>query len=172
MRIKIFLTFMLFLFFTTELWAVDQYRDLAKELEAKGVKGDVLNILNPSCKEALNFDLHKSHSFWNGLWNKNGKIVVVDFLQGTKHYTMTFLPLADGACQTSRTITAYWTMECRELVSMYKKEFPEGSIKIKEEQNIFVWISSGRGTDIYLYKVPSGCVEIFREFYIKRQRGR
>lgn len=163
MRFKIFLIFVLLLSSATLIWAADPSR----ELEAKGLKGDVLSLLNPACKEALNFDFQKNHSFWNSLWNKDGKMIVLDFLQGTKHYTMTFLPLPDGSCQTSRTITAYWTTECKELVSRYKKTFPKGSIKIKEEQNIFVWISSGKGTDIYLYKAPNGCVEIFKEFYIK-----
>lgn len=156
---------MLFLSCIAELWAADP----SEELAAKGLKGDVLKLLNPACKEALNLDFKKNHSFRNGLWNKKGGMVVMDFLQGKEHYTMTLLSQPDGSCQTSRTITTYWTTECKELVSRYKKEFPEGSITIKEEQNIFVWISSGKGTDIYLYKVPSGCVEVFREFYIKNQ---
>lgn len=165
MRLKIFFIIIIFLSFTTKVLAADPSRDL----EAKGIKGDVLNLLNPACKETLNFDFKKNHNFWNGLWNKKGGMVVLDFLQGTKHYTLTLLPQSDGSCQTSRTITAHWTVDCKELVSRYKKEFPKGSIKIKEEQNIFVWISSSKGTDIYLYKVPSGCVEVFREFYIKNQ---
>jgi hypothetical protein len=163
MRFKIFLIFVLFLSSARMIWAVDPSR----ELEVKGLKGDILSILNPACKEALNFDFQKNNSFWNSMWNKDGKMIVIDFLQGTKHYTMTFLPLPDSSCQISRTITAYWTTECRELVSRYKNKFPEGNIKNKEQQKIFVWLTSGKGTDIYLYKVPNGCVEIFKEFYIK-----
>ena len=94
-------------------------------------------------------------------------MVVIDFLQGTKHYSLTMLPLKNGTCQTSRTITSYWTTPCGELSSKYKKQFPEKSIGVKEMQDIFTWISSGRGTDIFLYDTPEGCVEVFREFYIR-----
>lgn len=140
---------------------------LTDELVAKGIKEDVLKMLNPACKEALNFDFKKGHSFWNVMLNKNEKIITIDFLLGTKHYNLTLESLPDGTCQTVRTITAYWTVECKELASRYQKELPSGGVKLKDEQNIFIWLSSGRGTDIYLYKVPSGCVEIFREFYVK-----
>lgn len=139
-------------------------------LEKKGMGRDVLGLLNPACKDALDTDFQNSHSYWNALWSKKGKSVSVDFLQGTKHYSFVFQPLKDGSCQTSRTITAYWTMECKELASQYNKNFPKGSTQVKEEQKTFLWMTTGKGTDIYMYKVPGGCVEIFKEFYQKQAR--
>lgn len=163
MKVKIALILMLSILLP-QLSLADKLTD---ELISKGLKGDALNILNASCKEALNFDFKKNHAFWNVLLNKNEKIVSIDFLLGTKHYTLTLEPLSDGSCQTVRTITAYWTVDCKELASRYQKELPKGSLKLKEDQKIFMWFSTGKGTDIFLYKVPSGCVEIFKEFYVK-----
>ena len=140
----------------------------AASLEGRGLSSDVLDILNPACKDVLGTDFLKTHSYWNSLWSKEGKLVSLDFLQGTKHFSFSLLPLDDGSCQTSRTITAYWTMECSELASRYMEELRKGIAWTKEEQKTFLWMTTGKGTDIYMYKVPWGCVEIFKEFYKKQ----
>lgn len=171
MRLIIFLSLILsfFLITSSELQAASKEKDVTSELKEKGLTNYILKPLNQSCKEAVNFDFGEDHRFWNGIWNKKkkGSMVIIDFLQGTKHFSLTMLPLKDGTCQTSRTITSYWTTPCKELSSKYKEQFSEKSIDVKETQDIFMWISSGKGTDIFLYDTPGGCVEVFREFYVR-----
>ncbi|HBG46622.1 MAG TPA: hypothetical protein DDW94_06475 [Deltaproteobacteria bacterium] len=141
--------------------------DVKKELEGKGMKKELINNLNNSCLEALDYDFKKGNSYWNTLWNKQSEMALVDFLQGTKHYSLTLLPMKDGSCQASRTVTAYWTNTCGALAEKYRQNYPAGSINIRKRENVYAWISSSRGTDIYLYNVPNGCVEVFREFYVR-----
>lgn len=165
MKIKLLLIVFI-IFASTGLAAAESSRD--KKLKALGLTDEILKPLNRACKDAINFDLTKEHRFWNATWNKKKKqtIVILDFLQGTKHYSLTMLPLKGGSCQTSRTITSYWSTPCKELSLKYKEKFPKDSIRTKEVQDIFMWISSGKGTDIYLYDTPNSCVEVFREFFI------
>lgn len=139
--------------------------EILTRLKNKGLKEGILKNLNGACLRAVDFDFKKDHSFWQSVWNKNGGFLVLDFLQGTKHYTLTVRPVGKEKCITSRTIVAYWTNPCPKLRDRYKNAFPENAIKIRETQDIFIWMSNGRGTDIYLYKTPGGCVEIFREIY-------
>ena len=160
MRTTILLFFIIFS--ASSAWA----GDLKKELEAKGLDKKLVESLNPACLKAVNFDLKQGMSFWNAVWTGKGEMAVVDFLQGTKHYALTLAPMADGSCQTSRSITAYWTADCGKLEERYGKSFKKGSVKVKKKEKIYSWISSSKGTDIYLYNVPGGCVEVFREFFV------
>ncbi len=140
-------------------------QDVTTKLKNKGLKEEILKNLNGACLKAVDFDFKKNHTFWQSVWNKNGEFLVLDFLQATKHYTLVVKPLGKKSCVTSRTIVAYWTNPCKKLKERYKNFFPKDTVKVRETQDIFVWLSNSRGTDIYLYKAPGGCVEIFREIY-------
>lgn len=166
MRLKIFLTAILLLLSVTGIEAAGSP---SEELKAKGIKDDVLRYLNRSCRIALNFDLRQDHAFWKSMWDdKKGGMIVVDFLQGKKHYVLVFLSMDDGSCQTSRTITTHWTDKCEAITSQYKERFPKGGIKVDKARDTLTRISNKKGTtDVYLYETPSGCIEIFKEFYVK-----
>ncbi|MEE9543710.1 MAG: hypothetical protein V3V95_08000 [Thermodesulfobacteriota bacterium] len=166
MKIKLLLILSI-IFASIEFAAAEPPGDA--ELRALGLSDEILKPLNRACKESISFDFTKEHRFWNATWNRKKKktIVIIDFLQDTKHYSLALLPLKDGSCQTSRTITSYWTTPCKDLSMKYKEQFAEDSIDIKEVQDIFMWISSGKGTDVYLYDTPNSCVEVFREFFIR-----
>ncbi len=139
--------------------------DVATRLKNKGLKEGILANLNGACLKAVDFDFKEDHTFWQSVWNTDGRFLVLDFLQGTKHYTLVVRPTGKNGCLTSRTIVAYWTNPCQNLKDRYRDSFPRDTIKIRETQSVFVWITNDRGTDIYLYKTPGGCVEIFREIY-------
>lgn len=141
-------------------------KDAAGELSGKGLDATIYDKLTPACVDALNHDFEREHGFWNGLWRDQG-VTVVDFFKKSKHYSIAMNPMPDGSCQTVRNITSYWNEQCSTLAETYKKGLPPAELKVRQVENIFTWISNGKGTDVYLYKTPTGCMELFKEYYVR-----
>lgn len=145
-----------------------QSPDVKNQLIKKGISEDIINILNPLCKESLNMRL-PSDVIWYATFDRDAKSVTIDFqTAGKTHNSITVVSLKDGRCMTVQNTVIMTAEQCKKEADLWMEDYKKRGIKVKiEEENqqrIYLSTEGNLGVNVYLYPMGNLCMQVFRNF--------
>lgn len=140
--------------------------DIKKQLIKKGVSQEVINLLNPRCRERLNSRL-PSGVTWYATFDRSAKSVTVDFQTAAKaHETVTEVSLSNGGCMTIQNAVLVTVGSCQEEVGRWIESYKKRGVNMKiveeSQQRIYLGTEGHLGIKVFLYPLGDRCMQVFR----------
>lgn len=141
-------------------------QNINNHLLKKGFSQEIINLLNPLCREQLNKKVPEE-ILWHGTFDRDTKSVTVDFqTKENAHNSVTVVSNKNNGCMTVHQAVIMTTGICKsesgEWINSYKKHGVKIKIEDENKRRIILGAEGNLGIKVYLYQMGNICMQVFR----------